>query len=615
VSAPGHSVRYTATHAGPDVSRWLVPVLVLAATLAVYARTAGFQFVFDDHMFILSNPFVQSAANLPRYFTEPVWTGIETAQKNYYRPVFLLWILGNFSVFGTSPAGWHIAGLLMHAMNALLVYLLALRLTRHPRAAGAAAGLFALHPVQAETVSWICCANDLLACLFVLASFLGYLEARETNATAHARRLAWWAASLLFYAAGALSKEPAVALPLVILFHEWMGAPASSAEPLPDSDAEPHVFANRAGLAVLPYLAVAAVYFLVRRHALGTVMGAVAPVLGLRAELLTLPSVLLAYLAHFLWPVNLNAFYDLPYQQELSFAGVLLPVLLLLIPAALAAWAAWRSAAARFALFWALLFLAPALHIAVFPLGEPVHDRFFYLPMAGLGLLAGVGFAAAAKPRVRSPKFPESPDRDLSTLTWAAGVILVALALIAWRQAGFWTSNYELFRRGVALAPQNGIAAGNLGIEYMKVGDRQSAAILFHRADLLNPNIWAADRKQGLEHFRAGRYKQAEQAFDVAVVTRPSDALSHLFLGLALLKTGDTARALVEARRALELAPNEPGYHSGLASILEATGDLPGARDAYLAELAIRPGHQPTQEKLKEIQEKLAAQRPAGKPQ
>jgi len=599
VSTPVRPVAISTTRAPSGVSRWLVPLLALAATLATYARTASFQFVFDDSLFILSNSFAQSSANIPRFFTEPVWTGIAIAQKNYYRPVLLLWVLGNYSVFGTNPAGWHIVALLLHAMNTLLVYLLALRLARHRLAAGAAAGLFALHPIQAEAVSFICCANDLLACLFVLASFLAYLNAREASRVARPRSFALWGTSLAFYACGSLSKEPAVVLPFLLLLHEWIGAPAFRST----ARVEPPAGSLRASLFALPYLALTAVYLLLRRHALGSVLGGVAPIISRRAELLTLPSVLLAYLSHFLWPVDLSPFYDVPYQQVFSFAGVLLPALFLLIPVALAAWAAWRSAAAQFALAWTLVFLAPALHIAVFPRGEPVHDRFFYLPMAGLGLLAGVGFAAAANLRGHAL---EPPGRSLSTLSWAAGAMLLALALIAWRQAGFWSNNYDLFRRGVEMAPLNGIAAGNLGIEYMKAGDRADAAVLLRRADALNPDIWEADKIQGLAHYRAGRYKQAEQAFDVAVVTRPTDALSHLFLGLTCMKLGRLPQAVAEARRAVALAPNDPGFHYGLATILEETEDLAGARDEFRAELAIRPDHRPSQQELHKLDERLA---------
>ena len=575
---------------------WLAPALLLLATVAVYSRTAGFQFVFDDTMFIVSNPFVHSASNIPRFFTEPVWSGIAIAQKNYYRPVFLLWVLANYSAFGGHPAPWHVTALLLHLINVWMIYLLALRLTREPLAAGAGAALFALHPVQAESVSWICCTNDLLACFFILISILAYLRARETAGTP---AILWWSLSAAGYAAASLSKEPAVALPLLLAIHEWSGRPALRPTANQAGSSPVH-----SGSLLAVFLGIGAVYFLVRRAALGSFLGSVIPVIGPRAELMTIPSVLVTYLGHLIWPVNLSPFYDVSYQTRITASGVAVPALLCLILCAFAVWAAMRSPAARFCLAWAALFLAPALHVAIFPRGELVHDRFLYVPMAGIGSLAAVGFAAASQ---MAPGVQESRAPGGHTLVYAAATILAALGLITWRQTGYWSDNYTLFRRGVEIAPLNAIATGNLGIEYMKAGDRADAASLLRRADALNPDIWQADKQQAYAHFQAGRYREAEQALDVALVTRPDDAFCHLLLGLTYLRTGRAAQAVTEGRKAVALSPREAGLHFGLANILESTGDLAGARDEYRAELALRPDHLPSLEKLHALNERLGS--------
>ena len=579
-----------------DASQWIVPAFLLAATLAVYGRTVGFQFVFDDTTFILANPFVQSAANIPRFFTESVWSGIAIARQNYYRPVFLLWVLGNYALFGAHPAGWHAAALLLHCLNTAMVYLVALRLVRRPLAAGAGAALFALHPVQAEAVSWICCGNDLLACFFALAAFLTYLRAVESYGW---RSFAWWGGSLASYAAAALSKEPAVGVPALILFHEWSGRAAVRARP-ENGAATP----ARRSLRVGWYFGIAAVYFLLRRNALGAWLVGPAPVTGTGTELLTIPSVLFAQLSHLVWPVNLSPFYDLSYERVLSFRGVVLPSLLLVIPAGLVGWAAVRSAAARFSVAWAALFLVPTLDIAALPRGELVHDRYLYLPMAGVGMLAAVGIAAVTR---NWSEAPEATRRGRHTFAWTAGVMLAALGLVCWHQTGYWSNNFELFRRGVEIAPQNGIAAGNLGIEYMKVGDRATATELLRQAAALNPDIWEADKQQAYVHYRAGRFKEAEQVLEVLLATRPDDGFCHLLLGLTYLKTGRPTQAVEEGRRAVALSPHEAGLHYGLATILEATGDLEGARAEYKAELALRPNHQPSLEKLRELDQKLGS--------
>ena len=600
-------------------AEWLVPLLVLSAVLVAFGRILSFQFVFDDTMLILTNPFVQNAADIPRYFTEHLWSGVPFAEKNYYRPMLLLFLLGNWKLFGPHATGWHAMCLLLHGLNTLLVYLLARRFLPKndsaPLAAGAAAALFGLHPVQAEVVSWISCANDLLACFFILGSLHAWLNARASvpapGGSARTHSALWYALSLAGYAAALLSKEPAVLFPVFLVIFELCGAGAqgvsgSAAPPAPGGAAR-----LRALLRLLPCFAVAGIYLLVRLHVLGTLVTKQVRVIGWREELLTMPSVALAYLTHLVWPEGLSPFYDLPYRSGFSFPGLALPLLALLLPLALLAWAAWRSPFARVWTAWTFLFLAPVLHLSILPRGELVHDRYLYLPMVGLSLLAGSGFAAVKDSRPQAGdagvRAEDSARHGLFDATWVAGALALALMLVAGRQAGYWRDNFTLFLRGVQIAPNNGIAAGNLGIEYWKIGQREIATELLRRAAALHPDIFDADKKAGYGHYQAGRYTEAEQAFDVAVATRPDDAFSHLMLGLIYLKTSRAAAAIAEARRAVALAPHQPGYYFGLGTILEATGDLAGARDAYRAELAIRPDHKPSQEELHKLDQILAA--------
>jgi protein O-mannosyl-transferase len=609
----------------PLRAEWLVPVLLLCAVAATFSRTLSFQFVFDDTMLILTNPFVHTASNVPRYFTEHVWSGVPFAEKNYYRPMLLLFLLGNWKLFGAHPAGWHAVCLLLHLLNTLLIYLLARRLLAESPAAalaaGGAAALFGVHPVQAETVSWISCANDLLACLFLLGSLHAWLNARQRARVSAGgppgARGIWYGLSLASYAAALLSKEPAMLFPVFLFVFALAAGDTPQRAGSPEQVAPSGVARLPAALlGVVSYLVIAAGYLAVRQHVLGTFLTKQVRVIGGREELLTLPSVAVAYLSHLLWPEELSPFYDLPYISRFAFSTVVLPLLAVLVPLVLLAWAAWRARFVRIWSAWALLFLAPVMHLSVLPRGELVHDRYLYVPMVGLSLLAAYGFAFGVRPRLEAAvetaaaaraRAQEASRRGLFDPAWVAGALLAALALVSARQSGYWRDNFTLFLRGVTFAPNNGIAAGNLGIEYWKMGDREAATELFRRAATLHPDIFEADKKAGYGHYAAGRYAEAEQAFDVAVATRPEDAFSHLMLGLIYLKTGRANAAVSEGRRAVALAPGQPGFEYGFGTILEATGDLPGARDAFRAELAIRPDHKPSQEELHKIDQILSA--------
>jgi len=592
-------------------AEWLVPLLVLCAVLLTFSRVVTFQFVFDDTYLILSNPFIQSAANLPRFFTEDFWSGVWLAQKNYYRPLSLLWLLGNWKLFGARAAGWHAVCLGLHAINTLLVYRLVRRFLRQnpsaALAAGAGAALFGGHPIQAEVVSWISCFNDLLASLLILSSFHAWLNAREA-----ASRVApgsrgggrvWYSLAVAGYAAALLCKEPAALFPVFLLIFELSGAPEGEAAGAPVGTLSARF--RRATTLLTPFLVVGLIYLAMRRHALGSFTTPQVRLISWRTEWLTLPSVLLAYLTHLIWPEGLSPFYDVPSQANFTFAGVGLPLLAIAVPAGLLLWAAWRSPLARTGFAWMLVFAAPTLHLAVLPRGELVHDRYLYLPMAGLSLLVGRGFAAVMETREPfagpTARALEATGRGLFDAGWVASALAVALMLVAGHQAGYWRDNYTLFLRGILMAPNNGIAAGNLGIEYWKLGRREVATALFQRAAELNPDIFEADKRAGYNQYQAGRFAEAEQAFDVAVATRPDDAFSHLMLGLIYLRTGRPEAAVAEARRAVALAPHDPGLHYGLGTVLEVTGDPAGAREAFRAELALRPDHKPSQQALQRL--------------
>src|SRR5208282_144059 len=313
---------------------WLFPLIAVVVIAAAYARAPLLGFVFDDDIIVKSNPYITSVRHIPTYFTEHIWSNLMLARKNYYRPVFLLWLLGNYEEFGTDPLGWHVSSLLLHLGNAVLLYLLALRFTRERFAALGACLFFGLHPVQVENVVWASASTELLGTFLALGSLLCYLRALEASS----RRALLLSASVLLYALAVLTKETAIIVPAIIFLHEWLGRPASAAQ-LP---ARPRAAAFLAALREsLPFGITAAAYLAARIAVLGGVGHVVAQITG-RVWILTIPSMLQAYLIHIVWPARLSAFYDYPYITELTVRSVLLP-LAAVVAAALALFAAVRK--------------------------------------------------------------------------------------------------------------------------------------------------------------------------------------------------------------------------------------------------------------------------------
>src|ERR1017187_1378892 len=197
-------------------------IIVLALTFAVYSPTLRYQFVHDDGGQIVENPAVHSWREVPRYFTTHVWEGVDPEELgNYYRPIFLLWLRINDAVFGKHTWGWHLTTILTHLLTTFLVYLLAWRLGLGREVAALAALVFGLHPAHIEAVDWISGVTEPLLAIFLLGSFLGYLQSRARGG----RALSWKLVSLALYALAILEKETAVILPAILLVYEWIYGP------------------------------------------------------------------------------------------------------------------------------------------------------------------------------------------------------------------------------------------------------------------------------------------------------------------------------------------------------------------------------------------------------
>ena len=174
-------------------SRFLAPGLVLAITFGVYSATLTYQFVYDDLGVIVNNPLVHSWRFVPRYFTEHVWGYMyPNVPGNYYRPVFLLWLLLNHSLFGLDPAGWHLTAVLAHIVVTLMVYLIASRITGNLLSSVVASLIFGIHPVHIEAVAWVSGVSEPLLAMFLLGSFLCFLRYRGSGTN----RRAWLAVRL-----------------------------------------------------------------------------------------------------------------------------------------------------------------------------------------------------------------------------------------------------------------------------------------------------------------------------------------------------------------------------------------------------------------------------------
>lgn len=547
--------------------RWLVPFFVLLVTAAVFLPALNFGFVCDDSQQIVLNQARFTWHAIPSYFTTDVWSYILLVRSNYYRPIFMIWLMLNYQLFGLNTFLWHAGALLAHLAATFLVYLLALRLTGKRLAAGAAALLFGVHPVHVEAVDWLSGSTETVFATLALGTILCHLQRRDPSS---ARSRLWRAAEFVLFTLAMFAKETAIVLPVLLLAWELLlpAAPSASAR-------------NRVRVAIasiLPHLYIVSVYFLARYHALK----GFSPLLRnwpLRSMIATWPLTLAFYLRQLLFPFQFSLFYPIQPVAHFSISRLLLPSLLVLAAAGALFWICRRGPQLSACALLLVLPILPVLYLRAFAFDDFLHDRYAYLPSVGLCILAAMGLE----------KLPLR--RAARALLLAAAVVGLAAASV-WT-GRFWSDNLALYTRAIEVAPDNTIAQEYLAEELVEEERWADALPLLTKALVQDPTaydlyIWMAKCHVGL-----GDPDEAMSYFGDAIALSPFDPEAYLDVAVVEFNQNLLPQAEQHMRQALLLrrafSPLYSQYHFRLARILEREEKWPEAAAEYQAELRENP--------------------------
>lgn len=559
--------------ASPRFSPRLLLAAVLAVTAAAYLWTLQFAFVYDDLGQIVANPFIQSWSYFPQYFRGNVWMQ-QSPIGNYYRPIFLTWLLINHTLFGAHAAFWHLTTVLAHLGATALVFVLAQRWTRSAKTAAVAALLFGVHPAHLESVAWISGVTDPLLALFLIPSFLAFMNYREK------RGARWLALSVGLFAFALLAKETAIVLPALLVVYVL----------LCPEEAWQQKFAD-AGRAILPYAGVTFVYLMARSSALGGLAHHTAE-LPANVALYTIPSVVWFYFKTLLVPAGLSAFYDTPYVTHVSFRYFLGPLLgVALVLGVLAVW--WwraRSPLVPLATAWLLLPLAPVLNLSLLPLGDFAHDRYLYLPSIGFALLLAI--ALIKLDAISAGRFALG-----SAIAVVLGLFMVAGTVA---QSAPWKDDLPLYAHGMKVAPNNDLPRNKLAATFVARGMYPQGIRLYRFVLSVDPDYWYANYRMGYAQYMTGHYAEAQRYLAKSVADHPvPDAL--FYLGLADTKLGQAKAAEDALRAAIKLDANVPGYFFALGTALKEQGRSAEALDAFRAALDRDPNDPSARQQVEEL--------------
>ena len=571
----------------PARRSWVVAGIV-ALTLAAYVPAFQAGWVWDDDSYVTANPTLRSADGLRRIWLEP------GAVAQYYPLTFTtLWL--EYQLHGLAPEGYHATNVALHAANAVLVGLV-LEAAVVP-AAWPAALLFALHPIQVESVAWVTERKNVLSATCYLLAFLTLLRWRATrDAAAHGRR--WYAAALGCFVLALLSKTVTSTLPVAYLIVRWWRTGRIARDDV---------------VAMLPFVAAGAVAGSITAALERSHVGAV----GIFWDQTFAERVLIAgralwfYVGKLVWPWPLVFIYPRWTLDVASAAQWMLPAAAALVGLGLLA-AIGRIGRGPFvaALAFAVT-LGPALgFVNVYPMRYSfVADHFAYLAsvpflalvtalvagyvptQAGRGALAVVAGILALLTWDRCQAF-----HDAGTL-WQDTLAKNPQATIAHVNLGY--SLYEkgqsveaiaLFDQGLAIEPEAGDLWNNRGLALGALGRTEEAIVSYRRAIQVDPANTEARSNLGNTLASVGRYAEAVEVYGDALRRRPRYAEVHNNLANVLAMSGDTTTALEHYRLALEADPAYFEAHRNMGEVLLGAGRAADACERFDAALRLRPG-------------------------
>jgi tetratricopeptide (TPR) repeat protein len=575
---------------------WLfAPALVIAVFLVYWPAWQGGP-IWDDDAHI-TRPALRSWDGLGR-----IWLDIRATQQYYPLLHSAFWL--QHRLWGDATLGYHLVNLALHAAAAILA-LVVLRRLRVP-GAHLAAAIFALHPVQVESVAWITELKNTLSAVFYLGAMLSYLRFDAT------RGKSWYAWALVLFVLGLLSKTVTATLPagLLVIFWWQRGRLSWKRDLLP--------------LLPWPVLGAAAGVLTawVERKLIGAEGEAFALTLVERG--LIAGRAIWFYLGQLCWPADLVFIYPRWQVSQGAWWQYLFPLAAAALLAAL--WMLRRRTRAPLA---AVLFFAATLFpvlgfLNVFPfIYSFAADHFQYLASLGIITLASAGAALGLKRAAGWQK-----------LTAQAGcVALVALlAVLSWRQSRMYADVETLYRTTIARNPACWMAHNNLGNALAGRGRADEAIAQYRQALAIKADYAEAQNNLGLALagrgevdaavacyqaalrikpgyasacYNLGNVLAGRGAIDAAIAyyrkavrIKPDFALAHNNLGAALAGRGEAGEAIVHYRTALEIEPDYPEAHNNLGAALAGRGAIEAAIAQYRQALAIRPDYAPAHNNL-----------------
>lgn len=619
--------RYSGAFFGVRYDVWIYLFLIITA-LSVYAQVSTHSFVdFDDDIYITANKYVREGLTLENLIWAFGFTDIA-----YWHPLTWISHMADCQLFGLNAGMHHLVNLIFHISNSLLLFYVLKRTTRDLMRSAFVAALFALHPIQVESVAWAAERKNVLSTLFWLLTLLAYVRYTEKP------DLYRYLLAMTIFVLGLMAKPILVTLPFVFLLLDYWplgrfqqiwqdedneGNYGKSVKTGDDHTAtltmtsrisDYRRYLNYQFIQLvkekIPFFLLSTIPIYLTMSSLkhhGIVIST--EILAMKLRLANALVSYISYLKKMIWPHKLSVFY--PYPDSLPFWWVFGSGVVLLFITSLAVRLSVRKPYLVTGWLWYLGILFPAIGLTQAGLWPAMADRWAYVPLIGIFIILAWGIPDLLF---------KCPHREKILIAITA-IILPTIIIDSWIQTGYWRNSITLFEHAfkvnsnnpvahvklgevyanqglvgeairhytdaLRIDPDNASVHNNLGLVLAEQGLTKKAIDHYHEALRLNPELEGVNLNMGAALVANGHISEAIEHYIKELRLNPEDAQTHNNLGIALHKLGHTSEAIQHFTVALRNTPDFDQAHVNLGIALIDSGKLNAGATHFLEALRL----------------------------
>ncbi len=580
-------------------------ILIVLLTFVVYSPTLSYDFVWDDFLVVVNNPFTHSWENFPKIFTrEYITDPVETeyvgnypigSGENSYRPVATMSVFIDHAVWKLNPFGHHLSNLIFHLANVVLVFVFLSFVTRNRVAALISALFFGVHPLNTEAVTVVSFREDLLAFLFVMSSMILFVKLESSTKSA---RIPLYGASLIFYALALFSKEMAITLPVVLVVYDCYFCCEGNLGKV----------SSRIWSRYLGFWVISLFYLWVRFEVFKPAESLDIGYHGgsFYLNVLTTLKVFGQYLTWMLVPIGFHpTIPDTGYYPGTLFSlEALVPIVLILFLLTLAVNFYRTQKMTSFGILWIFITLLPVSNII--PIQNFIAVRYLYFPVMGFCLILGMLMTKLGA--VRWDGLNRKALEWLPAISTVCLVIFYSATTVVKNEV--WKNELTFRLELVTHYADSSRAYKAFGNAFLKVGWPDEAVRQYQQAIRLEPGQATIYNDLGNILLGQNNISEARQNYRKARELDPALAQAHGNYCTTLARESRLEESVDCYREAIRIFPNQVDAYFNLGVTYARLERWQEAIDVWTRVLDLRPGYTAAELNIQKVQGLLA-----GKPE